>query len=83
MHKLELALQRQADDFELLRLLVEKNNTNLEEFITLGQALKFGLKLGGILEKMFVWCTKCILFLGSIWGAWKFLVKEALARVFH
>lgn len=84
---LEQRMHEQAVHFEELKTLVEKNNlkleqnnTNLADFITLGQALKFSLKFGAMLEKMFVWCTKAVVFCGSLWAAWKFLVKEALAQ---
>ncbi len=79
--RLEHTVQRQASDFEALRLLMEKNNTNLEEFIDLAKALKIGLKLLGWIEKTAVFITKVALACGTCWGAWKFLVKEAIAQV--
>lgn len=83
LHRLELQMQRTADDFEGLKLLVEKNNTNLEEFIDLAKALKIGMKFLGLLEKCFVFVTKASLAGGSIWAIWKYAVTQAIAQVFR
>lgn len=81
LHRLELSMQRTADDFESLKLLVERNNTSLEEFIDLAKAFKFGIKILGFMEKAAVFVTKISLAGGTVWAIWKYAIKAAIAEV--
>jgi hypothetical protein len=71
-------LSRALDEFGALKLLLEKNNTALEEFIELGKTFKFGLKILNVIEKAAVWVTKISLAVGALWGFWKFVILETI-----
>ena len=78
----ELRINRMYSDFEALKLLMEKNNTSLEEFIALAKGFKFGLKILGGIEAAAVWVAKIAAAFGILWAIWKFLIREALAHAF-
>jgi hypothetical protein len=80
MARLENGAIRQADDIEALKLLLEKNNTSLGEFVEIAKVFKFGMKALAFMEKCAVFVTKITLAAGTLWAGWKFLVKEAVAR---
>jgi len=77
----ELRINRMYNDFDALKLLMEKNNTSLEEFIDLAKGFKFGLKILGGIEAAAVWISKIAAAVGILWAVWKFLIKEAIAHV--
>ena len=74
----ELRTHRLEDDFGSLKLLLEKNNTNLEEFIEISKGFKIGLRLLAWVESVAVWIAKVAAAFAVLWGAWKFLIKEAI-----
>lgn len=79
--RLENQMLRATDDFGALKLLVEKNNTNLEEFIDLAKALKIGLKVLGFIEKTAVFITKVALAAGTVYAVWKFAINETIQDI--
>ena len=80
INRLEQQARRVLDDMEALKVLLEQNNTSLAEFIELAKIFKVGLKLLGWIERLLVFLSKIAITVGSVWAAWKFLVKEALAE---
>lgn len=67
-----------AASFAKLNNSVDENTDALREFIALGQSLKFGIKVLGIVERMSVWITKVALAMGTVAAIWKFVILETI-----
>lgn len=80
-HQLEQNMEIMHNEFCALKKLMEKNNTALDEFISLAEGFKFGMKILCFIEQSAAFVTKLALAGGVIWAIWKFLVKETVARI--
>lgn len=70
-----------TSELNTLKASMDKNTEALSEFVELAKNLKVGMKMLGYVEATAVFVTKVAGGIVIVWAGWKFLVKEAVARM--